>query len=100
MVETYLQSGSIPPLEDLKDPVSKLHLVSFNTAKDRFSSPLAIESAVEHHDLGYCGIVDCVARIEDQLVLIDWKTSEKEKRTPADLYDNPLQVRTFTPDLT
>ena len=31
-------------------------------------------------------------RYKDQLVLIDWKTAEKEKNRVKDLYDNPLQV--------
>ena len=31
-------------------------------------------------------------RYKDQLVLIDWKTAEKEKNRVEDLYDNPLQV--------
>ena len=35
-------------------------------------------------------------RYKDQLLLIDWKTAEREKTRVEDLYDNPIQV-TFEP---
>ena len=94
----------------VEDPVSKLHLLSFSGVREHLAQPFALESAVEHQQLGYSGIVDCVARFslknfssaqllfsrivryKDQLVLIDWKTAEKEKNRVEDLYDNPLQV--------
>merc|ERR1712192_128527 len=63
----------------VEDPVSKLHLLSFSGVREHLAQPLALESAVEHQQLGYSGIVDCVARYKDQLVLIDWKTAEREK---------------------
>ena len=89
--------------------------------REHLSQPFALESAVEHKQLGYSGIVDCVARLavssaknadedvvlstgvipscdtlstryKDQLLLIDWKTAEREKTRVEDLYDNPIQV--------
>ena len=113
----------------MEDPVSKLHLLSFAGVREHLSQPFALESAVEHKQLGYSGIVDCVARLavsstenadddvvfinwcnsklrhlvhidttryKDQLLLIDWKTAEREKNRVEDLYDNPIQV-TFEP---
>lgn len=95
MVETYFETGDLPDIAEVGDPVSKLHVISFSAAMDTFTSPLAIESAVQHTELGYRGVVDCVARLGDQVVLVDWKTSEREKKRPADLYDNPLQLAAY-----
>ena len=46
----------------VEDPVSKLHLLSFSGVRQHLTQPFALESAVEHQQLGYSGIVDCVAR--------------------------------------
>ena len=53
---------------------------------------LVLESSVVHPVLEYCGIVDCVARLGDTVVLVDWKTSERVKNSVQSLYDNPIQV--------
>ena len=49
--------------QQVEDPVSKLHLLSFAGVREHLSQPFALESAVEHKQLGYSGIVDCVARL-------------------------------------
>ena len=49
--------------QKVEDPVSKLHLLSFAGVREHLSQPFALESAVEHKQLGYSGIVDCVARL-------------------------------------
>lgn len=40
---------------------------------------IAIEEKV-YHPSGYSGIVDCVAKIDGNICLIDWKTSKRAKR--------------------
>merc|ERR1719430_87733 len=95
VVETYMETGDIPKMADIPDSVSKRHVVSVSSIMRQITSPVVLESAVQHPDLGYCGIVDCIAKIDDHLVLIDWKTSKKEKKKVADLYDNPLQVAAY-----
>jgi len=95
VVEEFLETGSVPEMDEVEDPVSKLHLLSFSGVREHLAQPLALESAVEHQLLGYSGIVDCVARYKDQLVLIDWKTAEKEKNRVEDLHDNPLQLAAY-----
>ncbi|CAG2104810.1 unnamed protein product [Medioppia subpectinata] len=50
------------------------------------------ETAVSHPFLYYKGIVDCVAFYSGKLVIFEWKTSEKQKPTLKDIYDNPLQA--------
>jgi len=95
VVEEFLETGSVPDMDEVEDPVSKLHLLSFAGVREHLSQPFALESAVEHKQLGYSGIVDCVARYKDQLLLIDWKTAEREKTRVEDLYDNPIQLAAY-----
>ena len=66
------------------------------------SPPLAVESSVVHPQLNYQGYMDCVALYRDpksekngRLMLIDWKTAGKAKRSIGDTYDNPLQVAAY-----
>ncbi|KAM9589997.1 mitochondrial genome maintenance exonuclease 1 isoform 1-T3 [Trichechus inunguis] len=52
----------------------------------------ALESAVKHEGLKYVGLLDCVAKYQGKLCVIDWKTSEKPKPFIQNTFDNPLQV--------
>merc|ERR1719347_607884 len=93
IVESYMSSGSLPSPSSLPDLVSQRHLVSVSQVLKQFSWPgFALESAVLHPHLGYGGIIDCVATMDQELVLVDWKTSEKVKNSTASLSDAPLQV--------
>ena len=65
---------------------------SFRPVLDRLSKVLAVETAVQHKPLGYAGIADCIAEIDGQVVLIDWKVSERKRATLAQTYDTPLQI--------
>lgn len=51
-----------------------------------------IEERLEHPNLLYKGIVDCVAKFNRTNTLVDWKTSEKVKDTVTKLYDAPIQT--------
>jgi hypothetical protein len=42
--------------------------------------------------LGYAGQVDCIARFDGAISVIDWKTSSARKRSVADLRDYVYQV--------
>lgn len=95
ILENFLETRQLPSPSDLDDEVSKRHLVSVSQVVRSVDRPLALESAVTHRELGYSGIVDCVAVIGSTLTLIDWKTSEKVKNSAAALYDNPLQVAAY-----
>ena len=95
MLETFLETRTLPEVTDIEDEVSKRHRVSISQMIENVGTPLAIESSVCHTDLGYSGIVDCVAIINNTLTLIDWKTSEKVKNNVRALYDNPLQLAAY-----
>jgi len=92
-IEEYLEHRE-PPADPLRftDPVTQRHIESLAPVLPRIGTVAALESAVYHPDLQYCGIMDCVAVLGKTLSLIDWKTSERAKPTVASLYDNPLQV--------
>lgn len=95
ILENFLETSELPRPSDLDDEVSKRHLVSVSQVIRCVDRPLALESAVHHKNLGYSGIVDCVAVIGNTVTLIDWKTSERVKNSAAALYDNPLQVAAY-----
>lgn len=63
--------------------------------RDKIKNVRLVEHTVTHPTLNYRGIVDCVACYEDELVVIDFKTAEKPKKTVESLYDNPLQVTAY-----
>ncbi|KAI1287658.1 Mitochondrial genome maintenance exonuclease 1 [Halotydeus destructor] len=55
----------------------------------------ALEQPVTHPFLCYKGILDCVALYEGDLVVIDWKTSSKQKPSLYELYDEPVQAAAY-----
>ena len=83
VVEEFLETGSVPEMDEVEDPVSKLHLLSFAGVRQHLSHPLALESAVEHQQLGYSGIVDCVARSVFPIFMIE--------KTPTSIITNQVQ---------
>uniref|UniRef100_A0A8D0EG30 Mitochondrial genome maintenance exonuclease 1 n=1 Tax=Salvator merianae TaxID=96440 RepID=A0A8D0EG30_SALMN len=54
-----------------------------------------LESAVQHENLHYRGIVDCVAKYRGTLCVIEWKTSEKSKPFLQNTFDSPLQLAAY-----
>lgn len=54
-----------------------------------------VEHRVEHAHLKYRGIIDCVAQYMDELVVVEFKTSERPRRTIESLFDGPIQVSAY-----
>lgn len=59
------------------------------------SSPKAIESNVVHPVLKYRGIFDAIADYEEKPTLIEWKKSDKPRKSLALTYDNPVQLAAY-----
>ena len=95
ILENFLESRKLPKITEVEDDISKRHILSLSQMIHGIDRPLAIESSVVHPDLGYSGIMDCVAVINNTLTLIDWKTSERVKNSKKALYDNPLQLAAY-----
>ncbi|XP_072930685.1 mitochondrial genome maintenance exonuclease 1-like [Epargyreus clarus] len=69
--------------------------VSVADALKRISSPKAIESNVVHPVLKYRGIFDAIADYEDRPTLIEWKKSDKPRKSITQTYDNPIQLAAY-----
>lgn len=58
-----------------------------------FEAPaLFTEQYVTHPYLHYKGVVDCVSCHDDILTVIEWKNSDRQKKSIASTYDAPLQL--------
>lgn len=60
---------------------------------ERINRPAKIiEQKIYHPFLHYNGVVDCVSCIDNQLHIIEWKTSENQKASLSSTFDAPLQL--------
>ncbi|XP_046967801.1 mitochondrial genome maintenance exonuclease 1-like [Vanessa cardui] len=59
------------------------------------SSPKAIESNVIHPVLKYRGVFDAIADYEEKPTLIEWKKSDKPRKSITMTYDNPVQLAAY-----
>lgn len=59
------------------------------------STPKAIESNVIHPVLKYRGIFDAIADYEEKPTLIEWKKSDKPRKSITMTYDNPVQLAAY-----
>lgn len=55
-----------------------------------------VEGTVFNYELGYAGIVDCVASFRGVPCVCEWKTADKPKGSVERLYDYPLQVAAYS----
>ncbi|XP_062510669.1 mitochondrial genome maintenance exonuclease 1-like [Corticium candelabrum] len=92
-IHKYLSDHFLGRLRDEDIPRNLLgYWKSFKPVLNGISEPKAVETAVVHRKLHYAGTFDCVAKYRDHLCLIDWKTSDKPRRTLRDCYDFPIQA--------
>jgi hypothetical protein len=54
-----------------------------------------VEGTVFNYELGYAGIVDCVASFRGIPCICEWKTADKPKNSVERLYDYPLQIAAY-----
>lgn len=81
-------------IREVPEEVAKLW-ASLAPVFPSISSVKLMEKHVSHPFLCYKGVADCVAFYKNELVVIDWKTSARAKKTLSDLYDEPLQAAAY-----
>jgi len=94
LIASYLM-GQGEPKEITKEIVANLWKSIENVVKENITNVRLVEHAVTHNEMRYRGIVDCVAFYQGELVVIDFKTAEKPKKTVESLFDNPLQITAY-----
>ena len=76
LTEHYLKNDQVlpevPPISDFLFKISKGEL-------NKIDNIHSLEGALYSKQLGIAGTVDCIAEYEDELALIDFKTSKKPK---------------------
>lgn len=89
-IQRYLQGeeficcdASLPYWESIKPVLENISLVR------------SIENPIAHYELGYAGIVDCVASYQGVPCVCEWKTADRPKGERARLFDFPLQLMAY-----
>ena len=75
LTENYLKNAELPPVQPLAEflfKISKSKLKHINNIH-------ALEGSLYSKQLGIAGTVDCIAEYENELAIIDFKTSKKPK---------------------
>ncbi|KAL0280696.1 UNVERIFIED_CONTAM: hypothetical protein PYX00_001915 [Menopon gallinae] len=65
---------------------------SVQSVLPEISDVRVVECNIHHPHLHYRGIVDCIASYRNVPHVIEWKQSEKPKKTLSDTYDAPIQL--------
>ncbi|NJP18173.1 MAG: exonuclease [Hydrococcus sp. CRU_1_1] len=89
-IQRYLQGeefvccdASLPYWESIKPVLENISIVR------------SVESPIAHYELGYAGIVDCVASYQGVPCVCEWKTADKPKGGIERLFDFPLQLMAY-----
>ena len=78
LAELYLSNKDISKYKD--DPLSMGMFHQIKPYIDKINNIHALEAPLYSHTLKLAGRVDCIAEYEDELAIIDFKTSSKTKR--------------------
>eukprot|EP00128_Syssomonas_multiformis_P011773 Colp12_sorted_trinity150504_noHs@28624 len=94
LIHDYFMSGKTI-LPDLQDNAAAKYWNSVKPLLDAFDRVDFSETAVINPSVGYAGTADCIARIDDQRYIIDWKTSSKDYTKETELPDYCMQVSAY-----
>ena len=75
LTEHYLNNEDLPKVPPISDFLFKISKDKLN----KISKIHALEGALYSKQLGIAGTVDCIAEYNDELAIIDFKTSKKPK---------------------
>lgn len=87
-IENYLLIRNIP------DATSNIYDTwqSVSPFIQQISDAPLVEKSIYHPHLKYKGIVDCVASVNNELCIIEWKKSDRRKSDISATYDAPVQM--------
>lgn len=92
-IETYLRGVEYNSVR--VEPRISGHWLSMKSILNSLEDVLVLESYVVHQQLKYKGFVDCVCKYKNNVVVIEWKTSQRTKSTLEDAYDDPVQIAAY-----
>jgi len=75
LVEHHLKNEDLPKVQPISDFLFKIAKSDLN----RINNIYALEGSLYSKQLGIAGTVDCIAEYDDELAIIDFKTSKKPK---------------------
>jgi genome maintenance exonuclease 1 len=75
LVENYLYNRDLPPVQPLSEFLFKIAKPSLN----RINNIHCLEGALYSKQLGVAGTTDCISEYNNELAVIDFKTSKKPK---------------------
>jgi len=90
-IQRYLEGKDFPCPEGILPYWQSIEPVLQDVGKVRL-----VEGTVFNYDLGYAGIVDCVASFKGVPCICEWKTADKPKGSVERLYDYPLQIAAYS----
>lgn len=87
-MKQYLATGSKPELLESNEG----HWKSVSHILSNIDEVMALESVVVHPELHYAGTLDGLVSYQEQLCVIDWKTSAKKRTILKDCFSYPHQI--------
>jgi len=75
LIENYLYNRELPPVQPISEYLFKIAKPELN----RINNIYALEGSLYSKFLGVAGTVDCIAEFDNELAIIDFKTSKKPK---------------------
>jgi CRISPR/Cas system-associated exonuclease Cas4 (RecB family) len=82
LVENYLYNRDLPPVQPLSEFLFKIAKPSLN----KINNIHCLEGALYSKQLGVAGTTDCISEYNNELAVIDFKTSKKPK--PVEWIEN------------
>lgn len=82
LVENYLYNRDLPLVQPISDFLFKIAKTELN----KINNIYCLEGALYSKQLGVAGTTDCIAEFDEELAVIDFKTSKKPK--PRDWIEN------------
>ncbi len=90
-IQRYLEGKDTPCPESILP-----YWQSIEPLLQDISNVRLVEGTVFNYELGYAGIVDCVATFRGIPCVCEWKTADRPKGSVERLYDYPIQIAAYS----